>query len=225
VTNSTLDRRIRYIKAGHEPLPCEGKRPVVNDWSTIPIDLTTPAEWEDSFPAATNTGIRTKHTPAIDIDVYDSIMATQLEEALRRYFPEQVLLVRYGNLPKRLVPFRCDVPFRKIAVKFKAPDDDETIHTVEVLADGQQFIADGVNPDVNKSYRWKDGDLLSVPRESLHCSIKTARQFIAQATKIADGVACAKRDRPTAALYDLRPHRSQGRVRCTCRHAEGQRPQ
>ena len=140
---------------------------------------------EKSFPTATNTGIRTKRTPAVDIDVYDSVMATQLEVALRAYFPKQPLLVRFGNSPKRLIPFRCEVPFRKMAVLFKAPGDDKTIHKIEVLGDGQQFIADGVHPDTRKDYTWKDGDLLSVPRESLPLLDETiARRFIAQATKI-----------------------------------------
>jgi hypothetical protein len=133
VASSTLDRRIRYIRAGYEPLPCIGKRPVLANWLSMPIDVDAPASWSAIYPDATNTGIRSRHTPAIDIDVSDVVMAAQIETALRACFPGQTLLVRFGNSPKRLVPFRCEAPFSKIMAKFRAPDG--TVHKIEVLGD------------------------------------------------------------------------------------------
>jgi hypothetical protein len=71
------------------------------------------------------------------------------------------ILERTGQPPKVLIPFQCDGPFKKIATKFETPDG--TLHKVEVLCDGQQFIADGIHPDTGEPYRWKDdNDLLSV---------------------------------------------------------------
>jgi hypothetical protein len=56
---------------------------------------------------------------------------------------------------------------------------------VEVLGDGQQFIADGMHPDTGKAYTWQAGDLLSVPHEELPLlDVGTARQFIAGARMI-----------------------------------------
>src|SRR5271165_2529049 len=161
--NSTPERRIRYIKAGYEAIPCIGKRPVLPNWPTTPIDINTPDYWNATYPHAANTGIRTKHTPAVDIDIHDAEMAEQIEKELRACFPEQLLLVRFGQPPKRLVPFRCETPFTKIKIRFKAPDDDITVHAVEVLGDGQQFIAEGTHPDTGKAYTWQPDDLLSVP--------------------------------------------------------------
>jgi hypothetical protein len=179
--NVICERRIRYVKAGFEPIPCLGKRPVLPNWPTAPISLDTPAGWSACYADATNTGIRTKHTPAVDIDVHDADMAEQLERELRACFPQQALLVRFGQPPKRLIPFRCETPFTKIMIRFKAPDD-KTIHKVEVLGDGQQFIADGVHPDTGKAYTWQDGDLLSVPHEQLPLLDETtARRFLHKA--------------------------------------------
>jgi len=165
--NAICGLRIRYVKAGYEPIPCFGKRPVLPSWPTAPIDIDCPATWDITYPDAINTGIRTKYTPAIDIDIDDADMAEQIENQLRARFQQQRLLVRFGQPPKRLVPFRCVTLFNKIMVRFKAPDDDKTLHKIEVLGDGQQFIANGVHPDTGKAYVWRDGDLLSVSHEQL----------------------------------------------------------
>src|SRR6516162_5711284 len=102
--NAICGLRVRYVKAGYEPIPCLGKRPVLPSWSTAPIEIDCPASWGVAYPDATNTGIRTKRTPAIDIDVVDADLAEQIENELRALFPQQQLLVRYGLLPKRLIP-------------------------------------------------------------------------------------------------------------------------
>jgi hypothetical protein len=182
--DAICERRIRYVKAGYEPIPCLGKRPVLANWTEALIDVVAPVIWNATYPGATNTGIRTKHTPAFDIDIYDADMAKQIENELRACFLQQ-LLVRIGQPPKRLIPFRCETPFSRIRVRFKAPNDDKTVHKIEVLCDGQQFIADGVHPDTGKAYTWQNGDLLSVPHERLPLIDEaTARQFIARARKI-----------------------------------------
>jgi hypothetical protein len=182
LTASIQERRVRYVKAGYEPLPCIGKRPMPTGWEALSIDVDVPAAWSTSFPAATNTGIRTKWTPAVDIDVRDAAVADQLESALRASFPSA--LVRFGMPPKRLIPFRCETPFKKIAVSFKSPDN--ATHKIEVLGDGQQFIADGIHPDTGEPYTWRDGaDLLSVAHEHLPLLDEAAaRRFLAEASAI-----------------------------------------
>jgi hypothetical protein len=177
-------RRVRYIKAGFEPIPCIGKRPAAAGWPTITIDIDAPASWAADYPSATNTGIRTRHAPAVDIDVYDATMAERIEDALRTVVAQQTLIRRIGKPPKRLIPFRCETPFSKIKVKFKAPDDDR-VHTVEVLADGQQYIAEGTHPDTGQPYVWEGGELVSMARGRLPLLEEaTARRFIARASEI-----------------------------------------
>jgi hypothetical protein len=183
--DAICERRIRYVKAGYEPIPCVGKRPVLANWPEALIDIDAPAIWNANYPDATNTGIRTKRTPAVDIDIYDADMAEQIEKELRACVPQQPLLARIGQPPKRLIPFRCETPFNKIRVRFKAPNDEKIVHKIEVLGDGQQFVADGVHPDTGKAYTWQNGDLLSVPHERLPLLDEaTARQFIGRARKI-----------------------------------------
>src|SRR5262249_38389137 len=106
-----------------------------------------------------------------------------LESALRSYFPNAQLLVRIGMPPKRLIPFRCETPFKKMAVSFKSTDG--VTHKVEVLGNGQQFIADGIHPDTCNPYTWSDADLLSVAHEHLPLLDEaTARCFVAEASTI-----------------------------------------
>jgi hypothetical protein len=124
LTNPIWERRVRYVEAGYEPLPCIGKRPALSDWSTIPIGIDTPAAWNAAYPSATNTGIRTRRAPAVDIDVYDAAMAERIEDVLRSTVSQQSLLRRIGKPPKRLIPFRCETPFKKIAVSFKSSDGE-----------------------------------------------------------------------------------------------------
>ena len=167
--------------------------PSTPSWSTAPIDVDCPASWDATYPDAINTGIRTKHTPAIDIDIHHADIAEQIENELRACFPQQRLLVRFGQPPKRLVPFRCVRPFNKIMVRFKAPDNDKTVHKIEVLCDGQQFIADGVHPDTGKAYVWRDGDLLSVPHDRLPLLDEaTARRFIHNAAAVMIATGCTE---------------------------------
>jgi hypothetical protein len=182
--NAICERRVRYVKAGYEAIPCIDKRPVLANWPTTIININAPASWSTTYPDATNTGIRTKHTPAVDIDIHDAAMAEQIENVLHACFPQQPLLVRYGQPPKRLIPFRCEIPFTKRMIRFKA-SETSTIHKVEVLGDGQQFIADGVHPDTGKAYTWQGGDLLSVPHDQLPLLDEaTARRFLRKAAAV-----------------------------------------
>jgi len=93
LTNPILERRLLYVKAGYEPLPCIGKRPVPASWPTIPIDLDSPATWSAVYPNATNTGIRTRRAPAVDIDIYDAVMAERIEDVLLGHVADSVLFV------------------------------------------------------------------------------------------------------------------------------------
>jgi RecA-family ATPase len=183
LTNLISERRIRYIKAGYEPIPCVGKRPAPANWSKMSIDIDAPPAWDATYPNATNTGIRTRRAPAVDIDIYDAVMADRIEDALRATVVPQSLRRRIGKPPKRLIPFRCETPFAKIRVKFRAPGDDKTIHTIEVLADGQQYIAEGIHPDTGQPYVWEGGELLTVARGHLPLIDEAmARRFIAEAS-------------------------------------------
>jgi len=74
--DAICDRRVRYVKAGYEVIPCVGKSPVLDNWPTASIDADIASSWSTIYPFAANTGVRTRHTPAIDLDIYDDIMGS-----------------------------------------------------------------------------------------------------------------------------------------------------
>lgn len=74
----------------------------------------------------------------------------------------QVLPTRVGAPPKFLMMCRTAEPFSKLYTdKYMQPDGGES--RVEVLCNGQQFIAFGVHPKTGKPYEWFGGDPLNVP--------------------------------------------------------------
>ncbi|MFL6833444.1 MAG: AAA family ATPase [Xanthobacteraceae bacterium] len=183
-------RRVALAKLGYEPVPIVSgrKRPAMNGWQEIRIVLShdedTIAPWADAYPGALSTGIRTRYTPGFDIDIRDQNVADQVERALLNMVPGGTILKRVGQPPKRLIPFRCTTPFKKISATFKAPD--EMVHKVEVLADGQQFVAEGIHETTQQPYRWADNvNLLSVAHEHLPLvDEELARRFVAEAGEI-----------------------------------------
>jgi RecA-family ATPase len=77
------------------------------------------------------------------------------------------VLKRVGLAPKRLLPFRCIIPFKKTCTPWFVTGDGVK-HRVEVLADGQQFVAEGIHEDTGQPYTWGDGEhALNVPRADL----------------------------------------------------------
>jgi hypothetical protein len=73
--------------------------------------------------------------------------------------------VRFGKPPRRLIPLRTDEPFPKLVRMLTAPDGSK--HKIEVLGDGQQWIAAGIHPDTHRPYRWHGNDLVNTRREDL----------------------------------------------------------
>jgi Bifunctional DNA primase/polymerase, N-terminal len=156
----TLDRATRQRKqlldAGYVPIPTNGKIPAALAWQDTDPTEKDIDEWPRQFPAATNTGLLTKCTPTVDIDVLDARVAEELEITLRfatggHNLTDRHNIVRVGQAPKRAIPFRTDRPFAKMSTPiFISPDGRE--HHVEVLCDGQQVIAYGVHPDTGAEY-------------------------------------------------------------------------
>ena len=132
--------------------------------------------WSRTSPAATNTGILTRLTPTLDIDILDPEAATAIEDLVRDRFEERGrVLVRFGRSPKRCIPFRTNTPFRKIVVNLVAPDGAG--EKLELLADGQQFVAHGIHPDTGKPYSWHGGE----PGEIRHDDLPYLQEDAARA--------------------------------------------
>jgi hypothetical protein len=179
-------RRVRYLTLGYEPIPVLSgrKRPALDCWQKADLDLDTVSGWADARPGELSTGIRTQHTPGFDIDIRDAGMADQVQQALLNLLPQGTILRRIGLAPKRLIPCRCTTPFNRVSVYFKSPDN--VIHGIDVLCDGQQFVAEGIHETTQQPYCWGDNVcLLDVAHEHLPLVDKAlAQRFIVEASEI-----------------------------------------
>ena len=161
--------RLQLLGGGYDPIPVNGKEPNLVRWQML--TGSTPGDiirWTSERRDETNTGVLTKKTPTFDIDIPVQAAADAIEQLVRdRYADCGVLLTRFGRAPKRAIPFRTDTPFKKKTATLVASSGEK--HRLEFLADGQQFIADGIHPDTRKPYQWFGGELAAVGREKLPC--------------------------------------------------------
>jgi hypothetical protein len=112
------------------------------------------------------TGILTATSPAIDLDIRDRGIVKMLIRLAEEVLERGPSPIRVGQPPKALLPFSTDEPFDKVMSRwFALPGEDFTAvgfkaHRVEVLGDGQQFVAFGRHPR-GSYYRWVRGSLLT----------------------------------------------------------------
>src|SRR5271169_1210684 len=122
-----LDRatacRKRLVAAGYRPIPVNGKAPPIKGWPDIEATDALIDRWANEYADATNTGIITHRTPAIDIDVLDPGVADELQELAERIVGKSA--VRTGRAPKRAL-FRADKPLNKISTPIFVSSDGRT---------------------------------------------------------------------------------------------------
>jgi Bifunctional DNA primase/polymerase, N-terminal len=139
------------------------------------------------------TGILTATCPAVDLDIKDRELVRVLLELVDEvlgYAP-----FRIGAPPKALVPFSTAAPFDKISGRwwalpgenFRAPSYSP--HRIEVLGQGQQFVAYAIHPGTGRAYRWRKG----CPMTVLHVDLPEidealARTFLAAAEQVLEDV-------------------------------------
>jgi hypothetical protein len=179
MTSQVTELRMALRRAGFDPLPLDGKRPCLEKWQTkFRSNEITIGLWDELYPYSTNTGILTKFTPAIDLDILNPDAADAAEALIRERYEERgYILPRFGRPPKRAIPFRTDEPFAKITVDLIAPN--ESAERIEFLADGQQVVVAGVHPDTGQAYSWHGGEPGKVARTDLpYITAAEARQLV-----------------------------------------------
>lgn len=140
---------VSLIETGYAVIPvAAGSKAPGAGWRTYEA---TPERVRREWPPDCNIGIRTTDTPAVDIDCLDPDVADAMQRFVENLLGDTV--VRVGRAPKRLLLFRTDQPFRKVDSGFWI-DEHGREHKLEVLGDGQQFIAFGIHPDTGAPYRW-----------------------------------------------------------------------
>jgi AAA domain/Bifunctional DNA primase/polymerase, N-terminal len=174
--------RKRLLAAGFSPVPVNGKAPPIVGWQDVEATVDMIQGWESNCAHATNTGILTRHTAAIDIDVVDPAVADEMQQLAERMIGTSP--VRIGQAPKRAMLYRADVSFEKIATPVYTSPDGRA-HKVEILCDGQQIVVDGTHPITQEPYKWLGGELGSdLKRDALPVlSPEKAAEFIVAAAR------------------------------------------
>lgn len=148
------------IDAGYDIVPIKrgDKYPPFLGWEKIRATSKTLDDWLDEGYGGMGVGLICEFTPGVDIDVTHDELARHMEQ----WVHDNVAMapVRVGNAPKRLLMFRCDDPFPKVNSQVFLDENGEK-QKVEILGEGQQFVAFHIHPDTKKEYEWlyKDGPL------------------------------------------------------------------
>lgn len=115
-------------------------------------------------------GIAGGGVAGVDIDLTDSAAAIAVDRLARECLGD-TQAVRIGRAPKRLLVYRTVAPFKGIR---SSP--------IEVLAQGQQFVAYAIHPDTRRPYEWPEDSLVDVALSSLPAiAEEQARAFVEEA--------------------------------------------
>jgi hypothetical protein len=168
-------QRLRFLNNGYLPIPVTspdpkdpqcGKKPALTGWSEI-IDLE-PEEvhlWDQRYPHAKNTGILCGATVGLDIDIDDEAIVSKIEAVALRILGAEAP-IRVGRAPRALIVCRTETPFKKkCSREFILPNGQTA--KVEILGQGQQFVADGIHPITGQPYWWKGVSIADTPLSEL----------------------------------------------------------
>ena len=183
ILDAATTQRKRLLLAGYVPIPTEGKKPPIAGWQKFVADEGDIDSWFHQYPQAFNTGVLTRTTPAVDIDIYVPDVAQAIEEMLWDMMGTRGI-VRFGQPPKRAALFRTETTFSKISTPvFMSPTAQ--LHRVEVLCNGQQIVVLGTHPGTGKPYSWHGGEPGDVARADLpELTEAVAREFVTKAADI-----------------------------------------
>lgn len=140
------------------PINHGDKAPRLKGWPQLKSTKEDLKKWlspSGGYFETGGVGVTTKNTPAVDIDVLDADIAEKMEEFVRENLGAAP--VRIGQAPKRMMVFRTDEPFTKMTSK-KYEDMLGCKHQIEILGDGQQFVAYHIHPKTGRPYYWPNGD-------------------------------------------------------------------
>lgn len=170
----------QLVDRGYEIVPIKkGKKaPMLAGWQDIRATHQDVDKWLSNGHADGGVGILCRKTVAVDIDCLDAKVNYDLLHWIENNIGKSA--VRVGQKPKCILPFRVEGGFSKIR-SCEYEDALGSKHAVEVLAEGQQFVAYGIHPATNQPYRWvRDKSLADIPHSDLPVITKEkAEAFVA----------------------------------------------
>lgn len=178
------------IDHGYKIIPIKRgcKAPLgVKGWTAIEADLNQLGQW--NAQGFEGVGVLCKNNPAIDIDILDEEVSEQMRGWVQHKLPGAP--IRVGKWPKQLLAYKTDSPFKKVrSATYEDLFGDQ--HAVEILGDGQQYVAYAEHPDTLKPYTWHgDGNgsplgINEIERDSLpSLSLEDARAVVQEFEKLA----------------------------------------
>lgn len=123
------------------------------NWQNIKADSAKLQSWIDKGYGSNGLGIVSSRSPGVDMDCQDPDLVEQLRAFTVSRLGETI--ERVGLPPKTLLVYRADTQFPKVNSSVFIDNMGRTAK-LEVLGDGQQFVALHIHPDTKKPYRWKD---------------------------------------------------------------------
>lgn len=147
---------VQIAEHGYEVIPIRPghKRPYGDDWETYKADPAAVRKWISTGKGSFGIGIRTRTAPAVDIDCYDRKLVEHMVAFAEKLTGKT--LQRVGQPPKTLLAYRSAKPFPKVQTPIYLDEKGRRVK-LEVLGDGQQYVAAHIHPDTGKPYVWKDG--------------------------------------------------------------------
>jgi hypothetical protein len=177
-----------------EPLNSPGKQPR-GRWREDANHDPPEAVRTKPDPRALNTGLLCGDIIGFDVDVLDQGLVDQIVNLIERR-AGRTPLKRIGRAPKILLVYRPHQRFAKIQTpELIFPGGSKA--KLELLADGQQFVAAGIHPDTGAPFRWLDESPADVPIEELPIiSEDEARAIVELAEQILRAAGAKEKEKP-----------------------------
>jgi len=110
-------------------------------------------------------GILAKHFPAVDLDIRDEAVVGKMIKYCEKHIGKTY--TRVGAAPKAILPYRTNSPFTKLFSAIYEDPDTKLLHQVELLGEGEQWVAFAIHPDTKKPYTWLKGSVAEGKAEDL----------------------------------------------------------
>lgn len=160
------DLALRLLDSGFNPIPLEGKKPLVRGWQR-PHSADDVEVCVTKYPIA-NVGVQTWDLCVIDIDADDPEEAFELRQAVQSTLGSTDF-IRIGRYPRVALFFRTDNPVRS-----------KKVGPVEILGTGRQVVVHGTHPVTQRPYYWVDDSIADAGREQLPMvTAKSVAAFLA----------------------------------------------
>jgi hypothetical protein len=200
-TKDIADIRRKLCDNGYLHIPVLDKGPRISGWAKKRITAEQVCGYLRQYPDHLRTGILCGNDlVAIDVDAPTEAISERLIARLIEMVPSAAQAPRRtGKAPKCLLLFRADEPGEKSATAEFVIDGAK--HQVELLRNGQQFVAFGDHVETGRPYSWDNGspldikadDLPSITNDEIAAFLAEAESILASVGERVRGKSKAKR--------------------------------